>query len=144
MFDKKNCMWILCVCEWIVNNELLYYSKLNQYLVFCPIKVLPIYDDVSARRITTFWHITSYVTFEIHNEGHSSATYCVFLVVWERIWNEIEMEMSVNGVYNFGVCYLVALWSWPRVMTYAHNSVSAVREIHSWPGNEKVIKWVHT
>ena len=66
MFDKKNCMWILCVCEWIVNNELLYYSKLNQYLVFCPIKVLPIYDDVSARRITTFWHITSYVTFEIH------------------------------------------------------------------------------
>ena len=39
---------------------------------------------------------------------------------------------------------LAALWSWPRVLTCAHNSVSAVREIHSWPGNEKVIKWVHT
>ena len=146
MFDKKNCMWILCVCEWIVNNELLYYSKLNQYLVFCPIKSVAdlqwCFCETNHNFLTH--HFICNIWNSLINEGHSSATYCVFLVVWERIWNEIEMEMSVNGVYNFGVYYLVALWSWPRVMTYAHNSVSAAREIHSWPGNEKVLKWVYT
>ena len=52
----------------------------------------------------------------------------ILLPVRERIRNEIGTEVSVNGGEGKFGCVMVLTGG---VLTCAHNSVSAVREIHS-------------
>ena len=134
-------MWISCVCEYIVTNKLSYYSKLNQYLVFCPIK------NVADLR----WcfcgtnHNSLGSQHMCHLQFSSRGMYLVcsraFFCLFENV---AGMRLGRKFPSMLEKVNLAALWSRPRVMSWAHNSVPADREIHSWPGNEKVIKCVHT
>ena len=64
--------------------------------------MLPIYDDVSAGRITTFCIITSHVVSDV-----SSMFSATLLPVRERIRHEIRTEVSVNGGEGKFGCVMV-------------------------------------
>ena len=87
--------------------------------------MLPIYDDVSARRITSLWGHNTCATC---NSVPEECIYCVLFCLFENVAG-MRLERKFPSMLE--KVNLAALWSRPRVMSCAHNSVHADREIHS-------------